>query len=415
MFMKTILLLLSISAFSGEPDVQTHVTHVRGGRPVDPRDAVYYPVVALERTYRKFNEETMAYETKTSICSGTVINRVCVLTAAHCAAGPGEENISIQVYNAHKIKGATPVANVSRTLVRGDYAIENDIAMLRIDKVAPETQTVYTSNLHAKTDKPLSINDLVKIVGYGVFNENYDEATGKRTNVGSGEKRDGDMKVAKTLDGKSPLVEVEPTKGNHSAAPGDSGGPLILHENGRTTVYGVTGSIDANVANAHTNYYTSVAYHRKWIESATQELDCTEASAHKRNLEQFVHKEFPDYSAAVEQLKKIKSIDPVVREELLTRIWNAGIFGKDLGVYQNVRILGASLHPTTGELLLRWEGIFSDDPGLDQNIMIRQGGKRAGGTMVIALPPKKSREDLIPPVFRQSREGLTEPVLRERK
>ncbi len=416
--MKPLLLLaLLLCDFSGnfasaqervqqrsQEGVIEHKVYIRGGREVDPKDAVYRPVVALIRTYEVYNEVTKMYEVKRSTCSGTVLNRMCVLTAEHCTAGPGQENLSIEIYDANKLEGATPVAVEHRTKVRGDKKMENDLALIRMDKALPEDQSVFTSNLHDAKKVMMLQDATVNIVGYGVFNSNWDPDTKMWTNVGAGTKRDGDMKVAKNIDGKDPLIELAPTIHNHSAAPGDSGGPLITSENGHTTVYGVTGSIDNKVlTNAHTNYYTSVAFHRDWIISSAQKLGCSEADAHKLTLDEFVHKNFNDYASAD---KDIKSLHSGTREETWERLqlhlWNNIDLSNDPNAesYSSLHIKSAK-PDRRGNLVIRWEALFSENPGLDADIFRRlPNPKRAEGVMLIPAPPKLERDRLTLPVFR---------------
>ena len=137
--MRSFLLLLCISSFAlGEDPPIPHTVYIRGGRPIDPKDMIYRPVVGFVRKYKKFNPKTRTMEIKSSICSGTVLNRGCVLTAEHCTAGPGETNLSFEVYDAVKLEGADPVAKVTEIKVPEKRGIENDIALLRIDTVAPE-------------------------------------------------------------------------------------------------------------------------------------------------------------------------------------------------------------------------------------------------------------------------------------
>lgn len=395
-------LFLGLGAF-GEP----HTVYIRGGRTTDDRDPVFRPVVALVRTFEVRDPLTGKLVEKQSICTGTVINRACVLSAAHCAAGPGERNLSMEVFNGPSIEKMNPVATVRKVEFRNpnldkEVEPENDIALLALDTVQDPDRSFYNENLHDPERSTLLADTTMKIVGYGSVNSNFDVETKEWVHVGAGEKRDGEMKVVGRIDGKQALIALTPIEGNHSAGPGDSGGPLLHVANGQPMIFGVTGYMNAKkMVNTSQNDYISVAFHRKWLLERMKALGCADSDAKAFALRDFLLEKFEDLELASKKLRgrRMAPADEAKLQDLL--LGAAGLGGGPFGHME----LGAPTLDANGNLTLPYRAYYAADPQVDVNAGIRQGKRsndRPAGKIVLRTN-KKSRENLVHPIHRERR------------
>lgn len=282
---------------------------MRGGNEVGPED--YPQVVAVERVYEAFVNG--AWVTQTMLCTASVFNYACVLFSAHCADRPGERTLT---YNVITGRSTHRFVQQGNDLVRRDIAphsqgkltvslggipsleilkkykaptdedilkvISEDLAVLKLDKPLTIENSFTEENLPSR---PFStVGKAVTGVGFGKWTTNLDVVTGKKEDVGEGQKRDGSVVVADQIVAAKPVLEVTPGTQSHLATPGDSGGPLLVDivrpaeapkDARRAIVAGVTSTINAEHAiNGSQNHYVSTLHHREWIDATLAKLDC---------------------------------------------------------------------------------------------------------------------------------------------
>ena len=205
------------------------------------------------------------------ICTGTLISKNLVVTAAHCTgtvANPRSlvvtfgNNIASKDLQVRKVLGGRAPANWAK--VTADQEKDwNDIAVLRIEGEAPAgfVPAVLLANKAALKD------DLeVTIAGFGMTSMKPAKYTDLLLKAGikltNAKFADTEILFAQTKDGKG-------------ACHGDSGGPAYITMKGRAVLIGVT-SRSATEAGGLTclegSIYTSIAGHIEFLRQAAKEL-----------------------------------------------------------------------------------------------------------------------------------------------
>jgi hypothetical protein len=178
------------------------------------------------------------------LCTGTVVAKRWVLTAAHCVEG----GLSGAVFAfGNSVDAPTRVVQVNGGQAHPQYdadRIVNDIALVRLASDAPVAPLPMAGSLAGTEGESLTF------VGFGVTSGRTDDSGTKRSVV-------------------IPLAELDATtfmytvRGRNTCS-GDSGGPAFLQQNGVAVVAGVTSYGDASCRQYGVD--TRVDVYRGWID-----------------------------------------------------------------------------------------------------------------------------------------------------
>jgi secreted trypsin-like serine protease len=206
---------------------------------------------------------TVAIETPEGLCTGTVIGRELVLTAAHCVAQKGR----YRVYFLDEKFKSQPIA-VQRAAHHpgfdaGDGFSIDDIGLLRVSpfpKFIKSAKLPYWFNFSTDGDE-------VTLAGYG--------ATEKR-NLRDGILREADMKAVPPSVKKSNFAGLESqTEKRVGMCVGDSGGPVFRHLT--QTVIGVLkgGTTEPDKTCTSNPIFTPVRPYTGWIKIVAEKWGVT--------------------------------------------------------------------------------------------------------------------------------------------
>jgi len=210
-----------------------------GGTLVQPSD--FPTVVALENTPSNW------------FCTGTLIDKDWVLTAAHCVAGETAAGVNIRFDDAN-INDTTggkvvAVAEIHANPGYNDVDWDNDIALI---KLATSVTDREPTPVHRPT---IPAATMVTEVGYGDADNNGGGAGVLRKLVTP------TVDCAMAADPgitNANLLCFDASDGNASCY-GDSGGPAFVPVNGKLEVAGITSGGTANSCTQGWDLYTSVA------------------------------------------------------------------------------------------------------------------------------------------------------------
>lgn len=199
-----------------------------------------------------------------ALCTGTLIEKDLVLTAAHCVEGNPDR--LVVVFGA-QVKAAKPenmrevVAYVQHP--RWHQPTEDgrgDLALVRFSGDLPDG---FAPAKLASSEADLKIGTSVKLLGYGVTNGS--------THVGAGILRETETSIVEKHSKTELVLDGKKT----SVCFGDSGGPAFVKKGDSFLMWGVDSSVTTSECN-EASIHTSVVSYRKWIKSAGSKLRATD-------------------------------------------------------------------------------------------------------------------------------------------
>ena len=223
-----------------------------------PANAVDHPYIVGVLSYSWWDDGHGGLEAYQSICTGTILSSTKILTAAHCTADlPLGTTWVIAGRNNLEDQNGGFVAQVASTWIHPDFgyytgdAPRYDVAVLSLKQPLPGSYTPI--NLIPQGDSTgQADNDTAMILGYGVTDPALNDAgllhtatvpirddTTCGTSLGPG------FDPATALCAGSPGVDT---------CGGDSGGPLIIDDNGTLMQVGVTSWGPTDCGSTHGAY-----------------------------------------------------------------------------------------------------------------------------------------------------------------
>lgn len=245
--MKSIAILLALAPLAScgvqSSDSETKIV---GGKPVKASSDIAKQTVSLVEP-----GDNMAF------CTGTLIGKRHVITAAHClvdlpftpAVGFGLRATTSTII---EVKLAKPHKDYSSDHPEGDDATSpiNDIGLIELKEDAPGYAQV--ANVLTDANAVVTGEELV-LAGFGV--------TDGRRGTGSGTLRTVSTKISNLSDARRE-IDFGGAPGR-SACSGDSGGPAFVKRDGKLALVGVTsrGSFICD----EEGIYTDIRYFQTWI------------------------------------------------------------------------------------------------------------------------------------------------------
>jgi secreted trypsin-like serine protease len=219
----------------------------------------------------------------TFICSGSIIDKDIVLTAAHCLGTDGTAQVVVVFRTS--IQGQGPVVQVtdrrrmSDFLDRAESGAQTDWHDLALVKLASPIPAGYTVAQFLPSKEMLQNGTTVTLAGYGITAAVADP--NGQSDEGAGVLRKVDVSVKNASYGDTEFLVNETN--NKGACHGDSGGPAFVRSGSNLYLVGVASRLTENDKVANNGdvgdyscsvemVYTNALSQMDWIKTSMNEL-----------------------------------------------------------------------------------------------------------------------------------------------
>ena len=172
-------------------------------------------------------------------CSGTLVTRRHILTAAHCV--DQDNDLSVPVSTIRVWLGSGDQIDAASFVHFPNYRFNQsgfDVAVVTMADDLPRTPASLLTSRDGRN------GETAIIIGWG-----------RDQNLAGARLRAGSTTVSAVRNGFLETLFAPPSS---SVCQGDSGGPILLQEGGTWLIAGITSATSNNVCNTGTNFYQSV-------------------------------------------------------------------------------------------------------------------------------------------------------------
>ncbi|CAB4055009.1 unnamed protein product [Lepeophtheirus salmonis] len=251
------------------------LSRIIGGKVARPFEMPWSALVAVKQQ-----------EDLYSICGGVLINRWFVLTAAHCVQRDGvtakPSKVQLGTFLFFVKTNNSFVTKAMEVIPHHQYnasIVSNDIALIKLrsrPKISMAIQTIcLPSNLEEKYEERIAF-----VSGWGKTNTSVN-------NTVSNILRKAALTVLKNSHKYCKSATLKSTRSSkicgygwdRDSCYGDSGGPLILNENGRCTLIGLVSYGFGCAKKFLPGVYTRITSYMEWIRHHAQRGGCMDDEA----------------------------------------------------------------------------------------------------------------------------------------
>ncbi|MEQ9259818.1 MAG: trypsin-like serine protease [Roseovarius sp.] len=199
-------------------------------------------------------------------CGGTLVDRLWVLTAAHCVDGFGPGDIEVRT-NARTITGEADIIAVAGIVPHPDYnssSLDSDIALIKL--ATPTDLPLVGIASHRDTINFAPFKTRAKVLGWGATSEGGNGSDALKVASVPIERKTYCSAAYGNI--TSNMICAGWRSGGTDSCQGDSGGPLVVRDDlGNWLQVGVTSFGNGCARAGYPGVYARVGNFKPWIRS----------------------------------------------------------------------------------------------------------------------------------------------------